>query len=63
MKRLVIGALALASLTIAYRYLSFTDFSNDHFVHLSVAQQITMGALPVRDFVERGLPLMPGISL
>jgi hypothetical protein len=62
MKRPVIGALALALLTIAYRYLSFTDFSNDHFVHLSVAQQITMGALPVRDFVERGLPLMPAIS-
>jgi hypothetical protein len=61
-KRLVIGAFALALLTIAYRYLSFTDFSNDHFVHLSVAQQITMGALPVRDFVERGLPLMPAIS-
>jgi hypothetical protein len=61
-KRPVIGALALALSTIAYRYLSFTDFSNDHFVHLSVAQQITMGALPVRDFVERGLPLMPAIS-
>jgi hypothetical protein len=60
--QLAIGAVALALLTIAYRYLSFTDFSNDHFVHLSVAQQITMGDLPVRDFVERGLPLMPLIS-
>jgi hypothetical protein len=57
-----IGAPAIALLTIAFRYLSFTDFSNDHFVHLSVAQQITMGALPVRDFVERGLPLMSLIS-
>src|SRR5688572_13268206 len=57
-----IGAPAIALLTIAFRYLSFADFSNDHFVHLSVAQQITMGALPVRDFVERGLPLMPLIS-
>jgi hypothetical protein len=62
MKRFAIGALALALSTVAYRYLSFTDFSNDHFVHLSVAQQITMGDLPVRDFVERGLPLMPLIS-
>jgi hypothetical protein len=60
--RLAVGALAIGLLTVAYRYLSFTDFSNDHFVHLSVAQQITMGALPVRDFVERGLPLMPLIS-
>ena len=61
--RLVIGSLGIALLTIAYRYLSFTDFSNDHFVHLSAAQQIAMGELPVRDFVERGLPLMPLISV
>src|SRR4026208_121556 len=60
--RLAIGTVALALLTIAFRYLSFTDFSNDHFVHLSVAQQITMGALPVRDFAERGLPFVPLIS-
>lgn len=60
--RIAIGMTAIALLTIGYRYLSFTDFANDHFVHLSVAQQITMGALPVRDFVERGLPLMPLIS-
>jgi hypothetical protein len=60
--RAAIGAPAIALLTIAFRYLSFTDFSNDHFVHLSVAQQIIMGAAPVRDFVERGLPLMPVIS-
>ena len=60
--RRAIGALVIGLVTIAYRYLSFTDFANDHFVHLSVAQQITMGALPVRDFVERGLPLMPLIS-
>jgi hypothetical protein len=60
--RLAIGTVVLGLLTIACRYLSFTEFSNDHFVHLSVAQQITMGDLPVRDFVERGLPLMPLIS-
>jgi hypothetical protein len=59
---LAIGALVIGLATIAYRYLSFTDFANDHFVHLSVAQQIAMGDLPVRDFVERGLPLMPLIS-
>jgi hypothetical protein len=55
---LVIGAVAFGLVTFAYRYLSFSEFSNDHFVHLSLAQQITRGALPVRDFVERGLPLM-----
>jgi uncharacterized membrane protein len=62
MKRVVIGALAVGLLTVAYRYVSFGDFSNDHFVHLSTAQQMVKGALPVRDFVERGLPLMPTIS-
>ena len=63
MKRgVVIGAIVFGFLTFAYRYLSFTEFSNDHFVHLSLAQQITCGALPVRDFVERGLPLMSMLS-
>ena len=49
-------------LTFVYRYLSFEDFSNDHFVHLATAQQMVLGALPVRDFVERGIPLMATIS-
>jgi hypothetical protein len=53
-----VHAAALALGTFAYRYLSFQDFGNDHFVHLSQAQQITFGLLPVRDFVERGTPLM-----
>jgi hypothetical protein len=53
---------ALVVVAFFYRYLSFTDFANDHFVHLSMAQQIGFGALPVRDFVERGLPLMTLVS-
>jgi len=48
--------------TFAYRYLSFTGFINDHFVHLAAAQQIVLGALPVRDFIERGLPLTEFVS-
>jgi hypothetical protein len=56
------GAVVMALLTCAYRLLSFAEFSNDHFVHLSIAQQITRGALPVRDFVERGFPLMSMLS-
>jgi hypothetical protein len=60
--RLAVCALALGALTFAYRYLSFEEFPNDHFVHLSIAQQIAGGALPVRDFVERGLPLMSMLS-
>jgi len=51
-------ALVIAAGTFAFRYLSFREFGNDHFIHLSQAQQITKGALPVRDYVERGIPLM-----
>jgi hypothetical protein len=58
----VVLAVVLGLSTFAYRYLSFEDFSNDHFVHLSQALQITRGALPVRDFVERGIPLMSLVS-
>jgi hypothetical protein len=58
----VVFAVVLGLSTFAYRYLSFEEFSNDHFVHLSQAQQVTRGALPVRDFVERGIPLMSLVS-
>ena len=60
--RFGLPGVALAVVAFFYRYLSFTDFTNDHFVHLSMAQQIGFGALPVRDFVERGLPLMTLVS-
>jgi len=59
---MMIVAALLGAATFAYRWLSFTGFPNDHFVHLAAAQQIVLGALPVRDFVERGLPLMELIS-
>ena len=49
-------------LAFAYRYLSYAGFPNDHFVHLATGQQMTMGAMPVRDYVERGLPLMSAVS-
>jgi hypothetical protein len=60
--RFGLPGVALAVVAFFYRYLSFTDFSNDHFVHLSMAQQVGFGALPVRDFVERGFPLMTLVS-
>ena len=58
----MIVAALLGAATFVYRTLSFTGFPNDHFVHLAAAQQIVLGALPVRDFVERGLPLMELVS-
>lgn len=42
----------------AFRFLSFTGFPNDHFVYVARAQQMLLGAWPVRDFVDPGFPLM-----
>jgi hypothetical protein len=61
-RRRLAGAATLGVVVFAYRYLSFEEFANDHFVHLAEAQQMLLGALPVRDFVERGIPLMAALS-
>src|SRR5689334_4863783 len=55
-------ALLLAVFTFAYRYLSFERFPNDHFVVLSRAQQVLLGALPVRDYSEYQAPLAVMLS-
>jgi hypothetical protein len=57
-----IPAAFLAATTCAYRYLSFQGFNNDHFLHVARAQQMLLGELPVRDYVESGLPLMEALS-
>jgi hypothetical protein len=51
-------AAALGLFCFAYRYLAYSGFPNDHFVTLSRAQQILLGEVPVRDFVDPGLPMM-----
>jgi hypothetical protein len=58
----IAAAVAAGIGTFAFRYLAFADFSNDHYLHLARAQQMLMGALPVRDFNESGLPLMSALS-
>ena len=57
-----LAAAAIGLLAFGYRYLSYNGFPNDHFVHLATAQQMMMGELPVRDYVERGIPLMSALS-
>src|SRR5258705_1717822 len=57
-----LAALLVGTLTFAYRYLSFERFPNDHFVHLSRAQQVVMGALPIRDYSEYQAPLAVMLS-
>jgi hypothetical protein len=60
--RLAACAVTLGVLTFVYRYLSFEEFPNDHYMHLAIAQQITRGGLGVRDYVELGIPLMTMLS-
>jgi hypothetical protein len=55
-------ATLFGAVAFAWRYLSFEEYGNDHFVHLSQAHQMLHGLLPVRDFVERGIPLMTAVS-
>lgn len=57
------GPPAIALLLVfAYRFLSYTGFPNDHFVYVARAQQMLLGAWPVRDFVDPGFFLMYAAS-
>lgn len=55
-------ALVLVVFVASFRFLSLTGLSDDHYVHLSGAQQILRGEWPSRDFVDLGAPLTYGIS-
>jgi hypothetical protein len=54
----VVGAAVAFVLTVAWRVLTFAGFQNDHYVHLARAQQVLLGDLPLRDFVDPGMPFM-----
>ena len=58
----VLAAAAMALFTVTWRLLTFSGFSNDHYVHLARAQQMLLGDWPIRDFVDPGLPLMYAAS-
>jgi hypothetical protein len=45
------------ALTLVWRFLTFTGFSNDHYAHLALAQQTLLGDRPIRDFSDPGWPL------
>src|SRR5688572_1385364 len=49
--------IALFLVAVAWRFLTFTGFSNDHYAHLVMAQQVLMGDTPIRDFADPGWPL------
>jgi hypothetical protein len=43
--------------TMTWRFLTFTGFTNDHYAHLALAQQMLLGDRPIRDFSDPGWPL------
>src|SRR5688572_4178059 len=60
---LLCAGIALAFLiAAAFRWLTLTEFLNDHFDHVALAQQVRLGAIPLRDFVDEGMPLMYMVS-
>ena len=52
------AALVAGVITLLWRFLTFSGFNNDHYVHMAGAQQILLGEWPVRDFVDVATPLM-----
>src|SRR5215510_5638971 len=53
----VVGIFAFGARLIIVRSLT-----NDHYMHLAWAQQVLLGELPGRDFVDPGMPLMYTLS-
>ena len=54
---LAVAAVGAGIVTALVRLAAFNGFENDHFMHVAWAQQLALGALPGRDFVEPGMPL------
>src|SRR5262245_9156690 len=55
-------SVAMAVVAVAWRFLTFSGFNNDHYIYLAGAQQMVLGEWPVRDFVDPGWPLMYAVS-
>ena len=53
----VAAAAVLFAACLVWRFLTFDGFSNDHYAHLALAQQMLLGDRPVRDFYDPGWPL------
>ena len=56
-RAVAMAACAAAAATAIWRFLTFTGFNNDHYIHLAPAQQMLLGDWPVRDFADPGMPL------
>ena len=56
------AAVLIGVAAFAFRLLSQRGLSNDHYMHMAWAQQVLLGDLPGRDFVDPGMPLAYGLS-
>ena len=56
------AAIALFGVALAWRFLTFTGFTNDHYAHLALARQMLLGDRPIRDFADPGWPLQYLVS-
>ncbi len=56
-----LGAL-VGVVAFGLRFLTFRGLTNDHYMHLAWAQQVLLGEVPGRDFVEPGMPLTVALS-
>lgn len=54
---IIAAACTLFVTTIVWRFLTFAGFSNDHYAHFALAQQMLLGERPIRDFSDPGWPL------
>lgn len=55
-------AALVAGGVFAFRLLAQGQLTNDHYMHLALAQQVLLGEVPGRDFVDPGMPLMYSLS-
>lgn len=56
------SAVLVGFLAGSFRLLAEGRITNDHYMHLAWAQQIRLGAIPGRDFIDPGMPLMYSLS-
>jgi hypothetical protein len=57
-----VAAAALAAFAFLFRLLTLRSLPNDQYLYLAWAQQILLGELPERDFVDPGIPLQGLLS-
>jgi hypothetical protein len=57
-----VGALVAGGAVFVFRLLAQGQLTNDHYMHLALAQQVLLGEVPGRDFVDPGMPLMYSLS-